>query len=226
MIRTVIIDARQEDRNKIANLLSCHEDFEVQGLGKDGYDAVRLVTSSKPDIAILDVNLDIINGLDVLPLLKRQSPDTLVVILASNVDDGQISKALDSGIAGFLLKDLDLGKLPAILRDTHFGKYYMNPQVSTRIFHIFSELLGKGRQTNFISGQAQPLPEEISKTELQIISCLGEGRSNQEISEYMGLTEGTVRNYVSSVIHKTGVKDRTQLAIYALRNGLVTNADP
>jgi DNA-binding NarL/FixJ family response regulator len=225
MIRTIIIDAKQEDRKKIHKLLSRHEDFEVQGLGKDGYDAVRLVGSSKPDIAILDVNLDIINGLDVLPLLKRQSPATLVVILASKVDDGQISKALGSGIAGFLLKDLDLDKLPIILRDIHFGKYYMNPQVSTRIFHIFFELLGKGRQANFISKWVHPLPEEISKTELQIMSCIGEGRSNQEIAEYLNLTAGTVRNYISSAIHKTGVRDRTQMAIYVLRNGLV-NDDP
>jgi DNA-binding NarL/FixJ family response regulator len=225
MIRTIIIDAKQEDRKKIHKLLSRHKDFDIQGLGKDGYDAVRLVSSSKPDIAILDLNLDIINGLDVLPLLKRQSPATLVVILASKVDDDQISKALGSGIAGFLLKDLDFNELPAILKDIHFGKYYMNPQVSARVFHIFFELLDKGRQANFISKRVQPLPEEISKTELQIMCCIGEGRSNQEIAEYLDLTSGTVRNYISSAIHKTGVRDRTQMAIYALRNGLVNTDD-
>jgi DNA-binding NarL/FixJ family response regulator len=226
MIRTVIIDAKQEDRKKIHNLLSRHEDFDVQSLGKDGYDAISLVSSCKPDIAILDVNLDIINGLDVLPLLNRQSPATLVVILASKLDDSQISKALGSKIAGFLLKDLDLDELPVILRDIHVGKYYMNSQVSSRIFHIFPELLGKYRQTNFISKQVRLLPEEISKTELQIMSCIGKGRSNQEIAEYLNLTTGTVRNYISSAIHKTGVRDRTQIAIYALRNGLANDDDP
>jgi DNA-binding NarL/FixJ family response regulator len=226
MIRIIIIDAKQDDRKKIHKLLSRHEDFDIQGLGKDGYDAVKLVSSSKPDIAILGVNLDIINGLDVLPLLKRHSPATLVVILASKVDDSQISKALGNGIAGFLLKDTDLDGLPAILRDIRFGNYYMNPRVSTRIFHIFFKLLGgSSKQANFISKRVHPLPKEISKTEFQIIGCIGEGRSNQEIAEHLNLTAGTVRNYISSAIHKTGMRDRTQMAIYALRNGLV-NDDP
>jgi DNA-binding NarL/FixJ family response regulator len=231
MIRTIIIDAKQEHRKRIHKLLSHHEDFYVQGLGKDGYDAVSLISLSKPDIAILDVNLEIINGLDVLPLLKRQSPATLVVILASKVNDGQISKALGSGIAGFLLKDQDIDELPAILRDIRFGKYYMNPRVSSRIFHIFFEMQDKGRhldksrQANFMSKRVHPLPKGISKTELQILVCIGEGRSNQEIAEYLNLTAGTVRNYISSVLRKTGVRDRTQIAIYALRNGLVNTGD-
>jgi DNA-binding NarL/FixJ family response regulator len=225
MIYTVIIDTNDKDRKKITDLLASHKDFDVQGLGKDGYDAVRLVALFKPDIVILDVNLEIINGLDVLPLLKRQSPATLVVVLASRLDDNQISKALGNGIAGFLLKNPDLEELPGILKDITLGKYYMNPRVSTRVFHIFSELLAKGRQANFISKQVRPLPAKISKTELQIMICVGEGRSNREISEYLNLTAGTVRNYISSAIHKTGVRDRTQMAIYALRNGLVNTGD-
>jgi DNA-binding NarL/FixJ family response regulator len=223
MIHIIIIDANQEDRKKLYKRLSRNKDFDIQGLGKDGYDAVRLVNSSKPDIVILDVNLDIITGLDVLPLLKRHSPATLVVVLATKVDDGQISKALGHGIAGFLLKDQDLDKLPAILRDIHFGNYYMNPRVSARMFHIFFKLPGKDRQATFISDRVRPLPKEISRTELQIMNCIGEGLSNQEIAEYLNLRAGTVRNYISSAMHKTGVRDRTQMAIYALRNGLVNN---
>jgi DNA-binding NarL/FixJ family response regulator len=221
MINTIVIDPGQKDRERIRNLLSLHKDFNVQGLGKDGYDAVRLAASFKPDIALLDVNLDIINGLDVLPLLKRRSPSTLAVILASDPDDSQISKALGNQVAGFLLKDSDLDKLPFILRDIRFGECCMNHRVSARIAHIFSEMLGKGRQANFLSGQAQPIPPEISKTELRIMGCIGQGCSNKEIAEYLSLKVGTVRNYVSSAMRKTGLKCRTQIAIYAFKNGLV-----
>jgi DNA-binding NarL/FixJ family response regulator len=221
MIHTVIIDTEEENRKKTNKLLSRHDDFEVQGLGKDGYDAIKLVTSFKPDIAVLGIHLDLINGLDVLPLLKRQSPATLMVILTSKLDDAQISKALGSKIAGFLLKDPDLDKLPVILKDIHFGKYYMNPQVSTRIFHIFSGLSNNDRQLNLRPRGAHALLAELSKTELQIMSCIGEGRSNKEIAEYLDLKAGTVRNYISSAMRKTGLRDRTQIAIYALRNGLV-----
>jgi DNA-binding NarL/FixJ family response regulator len=224
MIHTVIIDTKQEDREKTKNLLALHKDFDIRGLGKDGYDALRLITSFKPDIAILDVNLDLINGIDVLPLLKRQSPATLMVILASKIDDNQISKALSNKIAGFLLKDSDLGRLPSILKDLLGGKYYMNPLVSARVFHIFHEISHKGRSKNFLQKRIYPIPEGISKTELQIMSCIGEGRSDKEIAEYLSLKEGTVRNYISSTIHKTGLRDRTRMAIYALITGL-TNSD-
>jgi DNA-binding NarL/FixJ family response regulator len=226
MIHVVIIDAKQEDRERIKKLLSLHRDFDVQGLGKDGYDAIQLMAVFKPDIAILDINLDFINGLDVLPLLRRRSPATMMVILASKLDDGQISKALGSKIAGFLLKDSDFDKMPYILQDICFGKYYMNPQVSTRIFHIFSKLLDRNNQANSFPNLVHSIPTGISRTELQIMSCIGEGRSNKEIAEYLSLKAGTVRNYISSAIHKTGVRDRTQMAIYALRNGLVSNGDP
>jgi DNA-binding NarL/FixJ family response regulator len=225
MIYTVIIDAKQEDREKINTLLTLHKDFDVQGLGKNGYDAIRLVTSFKPDIAILDIDLDLINGLDVVPLLKGQSPATLIVILASQLDDDQISTALSNEIAGFLLKGMDLDNLPIILKEIHFGKYYMSPQVSTRVFYIFSEILSKASQTNLIPKRTHVLPPGISRTELQIMRCIGAGRSNQEIAKYLNLKAGTVRNYISSAIHTTGVRDRTQIAIYALKNGLVSSDD-
>jgi DNA-binding NarL/FixJ family response regulator len=221
----IIIDAEEENRDTINNLLARYEDFEVQGLGKDGYDAIRLITLFKPDIAVLDINLDIVSGLDILPLLKRQSPATLVVVLASKLNDKQISRALSSKIAGFLLRDQDFDQLPVILKDIHFGRYYMNPQISTRIFHIFSERFGKGRRTHGASKMASSLPVEISKTEFQIISYVGAGLSNREIAENLHLRSGTVRNYISSAIHKTGVRDRTQLAIYALKNDLVNTGN-
>jgi DNA-binding NarL/FixJ family response regulator len=223
MIHVIIIDAKQEDRERTNNLLSLHRDFDVQGLGKDGYDAIRLIAVFKPDIAILDINLDFINGVDVLPLLKRQSPATLEVILTSKLEDNQISKALRNKIAGFLLKDSDLDRLPFILSDLLSGKYYMNPQISTRIFHIFSKVPPQGRHKNFLSKRVYPIPAGISKMELQVMRYIGEGRSNKEIAECLNLTAGTVRNYISSAIHKTGMRDRTQIAIYALRNGLVNN---
>jgi DNA-binding NarL/FixJ family response regulator len=223
MINTIVIDPEQKDRERINNSLSFHQDFNVQGLGQDGYDAIKLVTAFKPDIALLGVNLDIINGLDVLPLLKRQSPSTLVVILASKLDDNQISKALSNNIAGFLLKDSDLDELPFILKNIRFGECYINHRVSARIVHIFSEMAGKGREEKILTRWGQPIPPGLSKKELRIMSYIGEGRSNKEIAEYLRLTAGTVRNYVSSAMQKMDLKDRTQMAIYALINGLVNS---
>jgi DNA-binding NarL/FixJ family response regulator len=223
MICTVIADTKKEDREKLITLLTHHKDFEVQGVGKDGYDAFKLVTLYKPDIAIVDANLDFISGPDVAPLLKQQSPATLIVILTSQLDDKQISRALSNKIAGFILKDQDLDTLPLILKDICIGKYYMSPQISSRMFYIFSEILSKSRPAHPVAQQACPLPPGISRTELQIISRIGKGQSEMEIAEHLDLKEGTVRNYISSAIHKTGLRDRTQVAIYALKNGLVKN---
>jgi DNA-binding NarL/FixJ family response regulator len=147
----------------------------------------------------------------------------MMVILASKLDDRQISKAMGNKIAGFLLKDSDVEKMPCILKDILFGKYYMNPQVSSRLFHIFAEVSERNKQTDSVPKWIQSIPEELSRTELQIMSYIGEGRSNKEIAECLSLTVGTVRNYISSILHKASVRDRTQIAIYALRNGLVNN---
>jgi DNA-binding NarL/FixJ family response regulator len=219
MIRTIVIDANREDRERIKSLLSLHEDFEIMGLGKDGYDALQLI-ACKPDIALLDVNLDYIDGVEIPPLLKRKSPATSVIILADGLNDYQICKALGNKVAGFLLKDPDMDRLEFILRDIYAGECYMNPRISARVIHIVSGFLRENQADKTFQDPVFSVPPDISKTELLIMSCVGEGRSNKEIAEHLSLKVGTVRNYISSAMHKAGLRNRTQIAIYALRNGL------
>jgi DNA-binding NarL/FixJ family response regulator len=226
MIRTVVIDAEREARELVKKLLSPYGDFEVTGLGKDGYDAIQLVQACKPDIAILDINLDDIDGVELSFLLKRTSPATSVIILASRLNDGQICKALDNEVAGFLLKDSDLDRLAFILRGIQAGECYMSPRIATRVSRILSRLLRENQTDPPSREQVFPIPSDISKTELQIMKFIGEGRSNKEIAECLRLKDGTVRNYISSAMQKAGLRSRTQLAIYAVRIGLTGIARP
>jgi DNA-binding NarL/FixJ family response regulator len=221
-----MVDAKQQDRERVKGALSLHRDFKVLGLGKDGYDALKLVNRYKPDIAILDVSLDYIDGVEIAPLLKQGSPATAVIILTSCLNDHQICKALGNEVAGFLLKDSDLDRLAFILRSIHAGEWYMNPRISARVLHILSEFLRGNQPEDFSRNPAHPIPSSISKTELRIIRFIGEGRSNKEIAECLRLKDGTVRNYISSAMQKAGLRSRTQLAIYAVRTGLTGIARP
>jgi DNA-binding NarL/FixJ family response regulator len=226
MIRTVIIEAEQKDREKIQKILSLHRDFEVTALGKDGYDAIKMVQACKPDIAILGINLGDVDGLELSLLLKRKFPATSIIILASSLNDGQICKALGNEVAGFL-NDSDLDQVAFILRGVLAGECYVSPVIAARIVRILSRLLRENQSKAPSNEQAfAAIPSGISKTELQIMRFIGEGHSNKEIAERMRLKAGTVRNYISSAIQKAGLRSRTQLAIYAVRTGLTGIARP
>jgi DNA-binding NarL/FixJ family response regulator len=220
MIRIVVADSEQKIREKIKSILSPHKDFNVVGTGRDGYDAIKLIPAYKPDIAILGVNLDFINGAEIPPLLKRRSPATSIIILASRLNDHQIYKALSNEVTGLLLEEPDLEHMAFILRKIHAGEYYMNAQISSRIFRIVSGIFRESRRGNSPREPVSSIPSSISKTELQIMHFIGEGNSNKEIAELLNLKAGTVRNYISSAMHKAGLRNRTQMAVYAVENGL------
>jgi len=236
MINTVIINPYKQDREKIASLLSLEEDIKVLALGKDGYDAIKLIGNLKPDIAILDNNLDFIVGEEIPPLLKARSPLTAVVILIGRISDYQLFKAASNEVSGFIYKETDIETLPGVLKCVSGGGCFISPGIAGRILHLFSTI---NRKNTLISGfftNAPPVkkPENerffgkdnpaisLSKMELRILSYIGEGLSSDEIAENVNLAVGTVRNYVSSIMHKTGLRNRSQIARYAFSCGLAS----
>jgi DNA-binding NarL/FixJ family response regulator len=223
MIKIVVIDEKESDRNKITKLLSSQVDFEIVGLGTDGYDALKLVSALKPDITILDFNLSYIDGAEILPLLKRKSPSTSIIILTSVDDDEHICKALENKVPGYLLKNTDMDMLVNSIRCIYRGGHYITPKIAAKAFHILSELMREKNKQKDITpskGDSASFPLSISRTELRIMAFIGQGQSNKEIAENLCLKIGTVRNYISSAMQKAGLRHRTQVAIYALRNGI------
>lgn len=251
MIKTVIIDAQKSIREKIASLLSDQGDIKVLAHGKDGYDALKLIGSLKPDIAILDNNLEFIDGEEIPPLLRARSPSTAVVILTAKISDYQLYRAVFNEVAGFIHKEADMATLPWILKCISEGGYFISPSFASRVMHLLAmrnwnsidvylsggepraiRTLAAGSTDRTLakksleSAKEKFLPREdptgyLSKTELQILTCVGEGNTSNEIAQTLHLAVGTVRNYISAVMHKTGLQSRSQMVRYAFQYGLV-----
>jgi DNA-binding NarL/FixJ family response regulator len=222
MISIVVIDDEIQDRERIEYLLHSQGDLELRGFGKDGYDAIRLVSSIQPDIAILDIGLDLFCGVEVSHLLKRNSPSTAIIAMGSEAKIDLVKRAINGDVAAYILKEADFNQLAEILRKVHGGENYFNPLISALAFRMVANLLRK--ETKSSRRELPPrlnLPSAgLSRTEMMILASIGEGRSNKEIADKLKLKAGTVRNYISRAMHKAGLKNRAQAAVYAIKNGL------
>ena len=233
MINIVIIDAQKQDRDRIVSLLAAESDIKILAHGKDGYDALKLIGSLKPDIAIMDNHLEYIEGDEIPPLVKIRSPSTMVVILTGKINDHQLYKAASNEVSGFVYKETDLDMLPEALKYIYMGGCFISQALAARILHLFSVMNIKGvkiQASPAIVKKSNPVipisPREdpvgcLSKTELTILTLLSEGLQSYEIAGLLGLAVGTVRNYISLLMKKLSLKNRTQLVRYAFDYGLV-----
>ena len=228
MIRTVVVNPQKQDRDIITDILSYHADIKVLAQGKDAYDALKLIGKHKPDIVILDNNLEYIEGEEIPPLLKARSPSTAAVILITKINDYRLFKAASNQISGLVSKETDLFLLPSILKCVSEGGCYISPSLASRVLQLLAALNKRGVgihnifQGKSLSGADQNDPTKyLSKTELQILTYIGDGCASREIAGKMDLAVGTIRNYISSVMRKTGLNNRSQMARYAFLHGLV-----
>ena len=236
MIRIVIIEGQSEYRHYLYEYLSNEKDFEVVGFGGDSYEAVRLVDEHKPDIVVMDMDLPLKDGMKTASLIKYRSPQTSVIIR----DDGRERRLFSvffSGISGYITKQANSALLCHAIRAVFHGGRLISPEFFVKFRTIAVNLAGnilkargelrssqfggvKSNLEKYSSFASSELPQTISPSEIQIMSFVGRGYTNKEIAEKLSLTEGTVRNYVSSVLQKTGFRDRVQVAIYAVKAGL------
>ena len=237
MISTIIICPQKHEREKIVSLLSAEKNIKVLAHGKDGYDALKLIGSHKPDIAILYNNLEFIDGEEILPLLKIRSPSTAVVIVVSKINDYQLYKAATYEVSGIVNKEADMDSLPGILANISEGKCFISPVLASRVMRLICSLNSKASGFHgsveyknqvrpYEAGYVMILSGEdptayLSRTELKILVEIGEGHASTDIAKNLGLAVGTVRNYISSVMHKTGMNNRSQMVRYAYSCGLV-----
>jgi len=234
MIKMVIIEGQKEIRDRITSILSAQEDFQVVAYGKDAYDALKFVGSLKPDIAILDNHLEYMDGEEIPPLLRARSPSTAVVILTAKTSNFQLYRAATNEVSGLIHKEADIDSLPWILKCIFDGGCFISPSLAAKVLHLFAGVNWNTINIRFTLPVNAPLkhirekvpPREdpagyLSKTELQILTCIGEGNTSNEIAESLHLAVGTVRNYISSVMHKTGLHSRSEMVRYAFKYGLV-----
>jgi DNA-binding NarL/FixJ family response regulator len=228
MIRIVVVDSQNEFRKSVVNLLSSQNDFDVVGVGRDGFDALKLIETLKPDLAILELELPMLSALKVCPSAKIRSPETDVIILASSVSDETILGVVKNELAGYMLRSSVKDEICVAVHSIAEGGYHMSRDIISRMIKLFGEFVQNEPSVVpklSIDGEKELDPILINKIELKIARCIGLGRSNRQIAEDLDLKEGTVRNYISVILQKTGLQHRTQIAIYAFNNGFADGSD-
>ena len=213
MIRVCIVEDQTLVRQGIQTLLDMIEDINVVGEACDGEQALQIIPEIQPDIVLLDMYLPKKNGLDVLRELKqaRALPPTL--ILTTFDDDKILIGGLRAGAKGYLLKDVSLEQLTGAIRALANGGTWVQSAVSQHGFENRNRL-----QPEFPSLES---PDPLTGREVEILRLIARGHNNREIGEALSITEGTVKNYVSSILSKMGVRDRTRAVLHALEHGYI-----
>jgi DNA-binding NarL/FixJ family response regulator len=236
LIRIVIVDGHEKFRNYLCKHISDQKDFEIVGVGSDNYQAVILVDRYKPDIVLMDTNLPMGDGMKTAALIKYRSPQTSI-IATWDEEEKHIFSVFFNNISGYITREENSNLLCHAIRAVYHGGSLVTPEVILKLKTIAVNLTGfalkprrelrpaqivkkKWDVKNHSDNSVGEPPRTISPSEFQIIGYVGKGYTNKEIAETLSLTEGTVRNYVSSVLQKTGLRDRTQMAIYAVKVGL------
>lgn len=218
MIRVMLVDDQALFREGLRTLLSIRPDLEVVGEAENGREAVELAAQLHPDVILMDLRMPVLNGVAATRQLQQEQPDSKVIVLTTFDDDEYIFDGLRAGAVGYLLKDVSSDKLVEAIRAAARGESFLEPSIAAKVVAEFTRLSGSSRPS---SPPEQPLVEPLSERELEILSVLAEGASNREIAQKLYITEGTVKNHVTNILGKLGVRDRTQAALKARELGLV-----
>lgn len=210
--RLLICDDQEVVREGLRAILGGVPGIEVVGVVANGAEAVEMVTQTNPDVVLMDLNMPIKNGVQATRELAASHPEVKVLVLTTYDATEWVVDAIRAGAAGYMLKDAPREQLVAAIKGTAVGKTHIDPTVAGDLFAVVAA--GGGTPSSAVA-------EKLSDRELDVLRLLGKGLSNSEIAEQLFLSEGTVRNYVSAVLAKLQVSDRTQAAVLAVKHGLV-----
>lgn len=214
-IRLLLCDDQDIVTEGMGVILRTVRDFEVVGIAYDGAEAVDLVAKTQPDVVLMDLRMPVMNGIQATRKIRERFPATKVLVLTTYDDDEWVFDAIRAGASGYLLKDTGREQIIAAIRGTAEGATHVDPQVAGKLFAHIAQ--GGSGPTNMPS----TLDVDLSDREREILRLLADGLPNGDIAERLHLSKGTVQNYVSSILLKLDVTDRTQAAVIAIKHGLV-----
>jgi DNA-binding NarL/FixJ family response regulator len=213
MIRVLIVEDQTLVREGIEKLLNLAADITVVERAIDGEDGLQKLRQSSPDVVLLDVRMPKMTGIEFLESLQKAGDPTPTILLTTFDDDAALLKGIRLGARGYLLKDVSLKKLTEAIRLVAGGGTMISPVVTER--------LRRGLKTAPLSVSPDDDEEELTPRETEILRLMTGGYSNREIASALALSEGTVKNYVSNILGKLGVRDRTRAVLKAIEKGYV-----
>lgn len=218
MIKVLIADDQELIRESLKIVLNTHEDIQVIDTAGDGFAVLDSIKRNMPNVILMDIRMPRMDGVYCTKTVKELYPDIKIIILTTFDDDEFVFSALKFGASGYLLKGVSMEGLYQAIKTVISGGAMINPDIATKVFRLFSKMAN----TNYAISVNDNNVNNLSNAEWKVIQQVGFGLSNKEIAQKLYLSEGTVRNYLSSILSKLELRDRTQLAIWAVQTGQTT----
>lgn len=215
MVKVLIADDQKLIRESLKIVLGAYPDIEVIATVGDGDEILPILEKNVPDVILMDIRMPKMDGTVSTKLVKEKYPQIKVIILTTFDDDDFIFSALKYGASGYILKGVSPDELHQAIMTVYAGGSMLNPEIATKVVSLFSEMAQTEHEIDVNRAGAQ----SITEAEWRVIQQVGRGLSNKEISQKLFLSEGTVRNHLSHILAKLDLRDRTQLAIWAVQNG-------
>lgn len=215
VIRVMLVDDHSLIREGLKKLLSLEMDLAIVGEAQNGEEVMQKAQELRPDVILMDINLPGKNGIELTGELKEKLPEIKVLVLTVDTEQIHVHKIIKAGALGYLLKDIEPEMLTEAIRTVARGDAYIQPCLLSRLLSEFRQL---------IRDETPPLPPDrfgLTQRELEIINYIASGRTNKEIADELFISEKTVKNHVSSILRKMALDDRTQVAIYAYKQGMI-----
>jgi DNA-binding NarL/FixJ family response regulator len=219
--RLILADDHHLLRKGFQGLLAGEPDLEVVGEASNGREAVELCHSLRPDLVLMDVRMPEMDGLEATREIKRQHPETGVLIVTMHENPDYLLEALDAGAAGYVLKDTPADRLLSAVRRTLSGESPLNQELAAQLLRRLAEEK-KQAPAPEPRKPRKPLREPLTPREEEVLRVLASGQTNQQIAQTLVISRGTVKVHVERIIRKLGVSDRTQAAVRAIELGLVS----
>lgn len=218
----MIADDQELIRQSLQIVLNACEDIEVVATAQNGREVISAVRRTSPDVVLMDIRMPEMDGIQCTKILKENDPSIRILVLTTFDDDQFVYQALKHGACGYLLKGVSMEDLAEAIRTAAKGGSMIHPTVASKVLRLFAQMAQSDLRIEVTTGGA----EELGRTERRIVEQVGRGLSNREIAKALGLSEGTVRNYLSTILGKLGLRDRTQLAIWSVQTGFAAGKHP
>jgi NarL family two-component system response regulator LiaR len=212
-IKVLIVDDHQVVRQGLRTFLELNDDIEVLGEAADGQEAVELTAQLKPDIVLMDLVMPRLDGIAATTKIKSLGTGAKVIAITSFTEDDKVFPAIQAGASSYLLKDVSPDALVDAIRAAHRGEARLHPEVMRK---LMAQVAAQPASSKQVSGP------QLTERELEVIRLVAQGCSNREIAETLVISEKTAKAHISNILGKLGLDDRTQMAVYAIKHGLVS----
>ena len=216
MIKIIIVDDQEILKEGLKTILSSYDGIEIINIASNGKEALALleIEMNMPDVILMDIQMPLMNGVECTKIIKKKYPSIKIIVLTTFDDDEYIFEALKGGASGYLLKDASPQEIASAIKTVFDGEALIQPKIASKLINQLSgvSILRTAKDTKL---------ELLTEREREIATLIGQGKSNKEISTQLYLSEGTVKNHITNIISELELRDRTQIAIHAIKNGLV-----